>query len=189
MEAKYLTAVQLAALRSVMDDDAWLLLWVMLETGLRVGDAVALKRTQVRKDGIHYKAQKTGKRGVAPISAALYKELRGDGTWYIFPGRKEGTHLSRQAAWKRIKTAASRSGIDADGVSPHAMRKVFAVETFREKGMRATREALQHSSNDTTEIYAFADWNTGDKARLPLLRSDLKTIIGMVLKAIGKEDI
>lgn len=185
MEAKYLTAVQLSALRSVMDDASWLLLWVMLETGLRVGDAVSLKRAQVRKDGIHYKAQKTGKRGIAPISAALYSALKGDGSQgYIFKGRQEGTHLSRQAAWKRIKTAAARCGIDAEGVSPHAMRKVFAVETFREKGMQATREALQHSSKDTTEIYAYADWNTGEKARLPLLRSDLKTIVAMVIKAL-----
>lgn len=185
MEAKYLTSSQVARLRAVMSDADWLLLWVMMETGLRVGDAVSLKHSQITKKGIHYRAQKTGKKGLAPISSALYMALRGDGSAaYIFKGRAEGTHLSRQAAWKRIKKAAERSGLEKDGVSPHAFRKVFAVETFREKGMQATREALQHSNRDTTEIYAFADWNTGDNAKKPLLRSDLKTIVKMVLQSI-----
>lgn len=186
MEAKYLSAVQVSALRSVLTADSWLLVWVMLETGLRVGDAVCLRRSSVREDGIHYKAQKTKKRGVAPISDDLRRSLlSATEKGYIFKGRKDG-HLSRQAAWKRIKTAAARAGIDPEGVSPHAFRKVFAVETFREKGMEATRAALQHTNKDTTEIYAFADWNTGEKANLPLTRGDLKTIIGMVLKAIPK---
>lgn len=189
MEAKYITASQIAELRAVMSEGDWLLIWVMLETGLRVGDAVALKRSNVRADGVHYTAQKTGKRGVAPISDSLRRALvASTSSGYIFKGRKAGAHLSRQAAWKRIKKAAARCGIDADGVSPHAFRKVFAVETFREKGMQATREALQHTNRDTTEIYAFADWNTGDKANLPLTRGDLKVIVGMVLKAIPKED-
>jgi integrase/recombinase XerD len=188
MESKYLTAAQISQLRSVMSDEDWLLLWVMMETGLRVGDAVSIRRASVRADGIHYTAQKTKKKGLAPISSALRAALLATGgKGFIFKGRKEGTHLSRQAAWKRIKTAAARCGLDADGVSPHAFRKVFAVETFREKGMQATREALQHTNRDTTEIYAFADWNTGDKANLPLTRADLKTIVGMVLKALPKE--
>lgn len=188
MEAKYLTAVQVSALRSVMSDGDWLLLWLMMETGLRVGDAVSVKRSAIRKDGLHYTAQKTGKKGVAPISDALRAALLGACTkGYIFRGRKAGAHLSRQAAWKRVKTAAKRCGIDVDGVSPHAFRKVFAVEMFREKGMQATREALQHSNRDTTEIYAFADWNTGDKANIPLTRGDLKTIVSMVIKALPKE--
>lgn len=189
MEAKYLTAAQIARLRAVMSEADWLLLWVMMETGLRVGDAVSIRRSAVRTDGIHYTAQKTKKKGVAPISKELRAALLSSvSKGYIFKGRKEGTHLSRQAAWKRIKTAAARCGLDADGVSPHAFRKVFAVETFREKGMQATREALQHTNRDTTEIYAFADWNTGDKANIPLTRADLKTIVGMVIKALPKRD-
>lgn len=184
MEAKYLTAAEVSALRSVMDDDAWLVFWVMLETGLRVGDAVALKRGALQSDGLHYRAQKTGKRGCAPISAALRRALSSRGSGWLFKGRKIGTHITRQAIWRRIKEACRRCGIDAHGVSPHAMRKVFAVETFRELGMDATRTALQHSNRDTTEIYAYSDWNSGEKGDLPLTRKDLKMIVGLVIKAL-----
>ena len=166
-----------------MSQGEWLLAWVMLETGLRVGDAVALRRSALKADGIHYRAQKTNKPGVASVSEALREALRG-APGYIFPGRKPGTHLTRQAAWKRIKKACERAGVDPFGVSPHAFRKVFAVETYRSEGMEATRQALQHSARDTTEIYAFADWATGENADKPLTRRDLRLIVGMVIKAL-----
>lgn len=166
-----------------MSDTEWLLAWLMLETGLRVGDAVALRRSALKSDGIHYRAQKTNKQGVARVSGALREALRG-AHGYIFPGRKPGTHLTRQAAWKRIKKACIRAGVDPFGISPHAFRKVFAVETYRAEGMEATRQALQHSARDTTEIYAFADWSTGENADKPLTRRDIRLIVGMVLKAL-----
>ena len=188
MEAKYLTSAEVARLRAVMDDETWLVFWVMLETGLRVGDAVALTRKNLRGDRIYYRAQKTGKRGSAAISPDLMKALKARGDGYLFKGRKNDTHLTRQAVWKRIKRACERALLSGEGVSPHAMRKVFAVETFRERGMEATREALQHGSRDTTEIYAFSDWNTGEKKDIPLTRGDLKTIVGLVVKALSYHD-
>lgn len=184
MEAKFIPSAELAALRSVMDADTWAVFWLMIETGLRVGDAVALKRGALQGDGIHYRAQKTGKRGVAPISDALRAELRKRGSGYLFRGRKPNTHITRQAVWACIKRACVRCGINADGISPHAMRKIFGVETFRTLGMEATRAALQHSSKDTTEIYAFADWNSGEKGDIPLTRKDLKMIVGLVIKSL-----
>ena len=66
------------------------------------------------------------------------------------------------------------------------MRKVFAVELYREKGFQAVQEALQHSFAATTEIYSFADWDTGKNADLPLTRRDLKLIVKMVLEALGR---
>lgn len=187
MRSKYLEESEIKKLRQALGKEAFLPLWVSLETGLRIGDVVSLKCSEVKQDGIHYKAAKTKKRGIAPISASLRRELNKRGKWLFPSPYKEGEHLTRQAVWARIKTAARQCDIDVEGVSPHSMRKAFAVETYRKKGFEAVKEALQHTHSSTAEIYAFADWNTGNNAEEPLKRRDLHLIVKMVLEAIGKE--
>ena len=76
--------------------------------------------------------------------------------------------------------------MDPEGVSPHTLRKVFAVELYREKGFKAVQEALQHTNGATTEIYSFADWSTGKNAEEPLKRKDLQLIVKMVIEALGE---
>lgn len=58
---------------------------VSLETGLRIGDVVALRRNQLDGQRIHFTASKTGKSGSKRISAQLAKQLRQiAGAVYIF---------------------------------------------------------------------------------------------------------
>lgn len=184
MKSEYINIDDIEAFRDRLTVVEWLPLWVMLETGLRVGDVVALRVCDVKADGIHYTAQKTGKKGVAKISKKLRDALPMRGRW-LFPGRN-GRHLTRQAVWYRVKKAAERAGQSANGKSPHSFRKTFAVELYRERGFRAVQNALQHDSAATTEIYSFADWNTGENACLPLLRKDMQLLVKMVLEALGK---
>ncbi len=187
MKSKYIETTELEKLRAVLAEEAWLPLWVSLETGLRIGDVVKLRRQNLQADGLHYKAQKTGKNGVARVSAELRRELAKKRGKWLFPSPyKKGQHLTRQAAWARIKAACKRAGVDPDGVSPHSLRKVFAVELYREKGFRAVQDALQHQSAATTEIYSFADWSTGDNAELPLRRKDMQLLVKMVIEALGE---
>lgn len=187
MKSRYVEKYELDKLRPLLAEEAWLPLWVSLETGLRIGDVVKLRRQNLQTDGLHYKAQKTGKNGVAKVSAVLRRELeRKRGKWLFPSSYKKGKHITRQCVWARIKTACKRAGIDPDGVSPHSLRKVFAVELYREKGFRAVQEALQHRNAATTEIYSFADWSSGERAELPLRRKDLQLIVKMVLEALGE---
>lgn len=184
MQAKYLEREEIEKIREVMSEERFLPLWVSLETGLRVGDVVAIKCRNVKEDGIHFRAQKTNKFGIAPISVALRKRLRKSGTW-LFPSPKDPKkHITRQAVWQRIKAAGKRAGLDLRGVSPHAMRKVFAVELYREQGFAVVKKALQHNNNATTEIYTFADWTTGENANIPLRRKDLALIITKCIEAL-----
>lgn len=186
MKSQYIEPKELEKLRAVSAAEAWLPLWVSLETGLRIGDVVKLRKANLKPDGLHYKAQKTGKNGVARISAALRRELTVRRGKWLFPSPyKKGEHITRQCAWARIKAACERAGVDPKGVSPHSLRKVFAVELYREKGFRAVKEALQHNSAATTEIYSYADWNTGENSELPLQRKDLALIVKMVIEALG----
>ena len=185
MKSRYVEQGELRKLREVLPAEYWLPFWVSLETGLRVGDVVKIKCKDVKEDGIHYVAEKTGKRGIAPISASLRKALNKKGK-YIFPSsRNKDKHLTRQAVWSRIKRGGERAGVDVEGLSPHTMRKVFAVDTYREKGFKAVKEALQHTNAATTEIYSFSDWSTGENAEKPLTRKDLQLIIKMCIEALG----
>lgn len=187
MKSKYLSPEDITKLKVSLTPEQWLPLWVSLETGLRVGDVVKLKLKDLKPDGLHYVAEKTGKKGVASVSQSLRKALQGRRGKYIFPSYKTPEkHLSRQAVWSRIKRAGERSGLDLEGVSPHAMRKAFAVELYRKKGFNVVKEALQHTNSATTEIYSFADWDTGENANLPLQRRDLRLIVRMVLEALGE---
>ena len=184
MRAIYLTPTQLKAIKDRMPIMHWQIFAIALETGMRIGDIVKLKCRDIKPDGVHYKAEKTGKRGIAQISATLRRQLMRKGDWLFPSPYKSGQHITRQAAWQRIKRACKQAGIEADGISPHSLRKVFAVETYREKGFAAAQKALQHANAATTEIYAFADWATGENAEEPLTRRDLTLIIKMVLEAI-----
>ena len=185
MKSKYIEQNEIDALRGSISAEAWLPLWVALETGLRVGDVVKLRRANLKEDGLHYRAQKTRKSGVAKISSELRQRLRGRGKWLFPSPYKAGEHITRQCVWARIKAAAKIAGVDPKGISPHSLRKVFAVELYRERGFKAVQEALQHNNSATTEIYSFSDWSTGENANEPLQRRDLQLIVKMVLEALG----
>jgi integrase/recombinase XerD len=139
---------------------AWLPLAVSLATGLRIGDVLALRRVNVHDDHVDFLAAKTGKVGRASITPQLACELRRNaagGKW-CFPGRDPAKHLTRQAAWYRMKVAAKRGGVSAAGVSPHACRKTFAVNTLHQTGsIEAVQERLQHEYITDTCLYAFSD--------------------------------
>lgn len=185
MQSKYLEEIEVEKLREVMSEERFLPLWVSLETGMRVGDCVAIQNKNVKPDGIHFRAQKTNKYGVAPISEDLRKRLKGRKGKWVFPSPSDPEkHITRQAVWSRIKSAGKKAGLDLRGVSPHAMRKVFAVELYREQGFQAVKKALQHNNNATTEIYTFSDWTTGENANIPLQRKDLELIIRKCLEAL-----
>ena len=187
MRTIYVTTDQVEKIAAHLSPWEWLALWVSAETGLRVGDVVALQWKQVSLSGILFRAKKTGKQGFAPISEKLSRELqlsRRASRW-VFPSpRDPAKHLTRQAVWYRVKRACERSGIDPEGIAPHSFRKYFAVETFKREGLKATQAALQHDRTITTEEYAISDFITGENANLPLLRRDLVLIIKLVAAAI-----
>ena len=107
---------------------------------------------------------------------------------WCFPSPKnKGEHITRQALHTRLKSACKRAKLSADGISPHSMRKNFAVELYHKEGIESVVKALQHESLTTAEIYALADWLTGDNAKKPLLREDIVRIIEAVISALDKK--
>ena len=189
MKTIFLDEEQVETIAAHLPADAWLPLWIAAETGLRIGDVVSLKRSSICGLEIHYTAQKTGKGGVAAISAELGAAIahfaaRSRRRW-LFPSPKDPRkHLTRQACWYRVKRACENAGVDPEGIAPHSFRKHFAVKLYREKGLKAVQNALQHDRATTTEIYALSDFSTGKNAKQPLLRRDLQFIIEQVTAAV-----
>lgn len=188
MKTRYLTPDEVRRLAAASSAEEWLPLRVAVETGLRIGDVLKIRAGDFVRGGVRYRAQKTGKLGRAALSdelvLALYRSSRG--TRWCFPSPRDSRrHLTRQACWARMKRAAKRAGVDPLGVSPHSLRKVFAVELLRRSNLGEVQRALQHDRLDTTELYALADWATGSNAELPLTRGDLPRIVGQILALFG----
>lgn len=148
-----------------MQYDNMLAIKTSIETGLRIGDVVALPRAALSGTTIKYTASKTGKSGTKQISADLAKRLCkiAAGEW-LFPGRKEGTHRTRQAVWRDVKQVAASMGMNAQ-ISPHSARKTYAVELYNKRGLPAVQRELQHSRAETSMLYAFS-------AAAPTARAD-----------------
>ena len=199
MRSKYIKDNDIERLRRVVSQDAWLPLEISLETGLRIGDVVSLRKSSVRRSRsgvytIKYKAAKTGKTGEARISKSLGARLKArakaaDGLFLFPPGRRGGKspHLTRQACWARMKQAARRAGLDRDGVSPHSLRKNFAVALMHERGLEAVRAALQHSDEAVTRIYAYADSIMQTDSDEPIRWRDLEILVSYILERLREK--
>ena len=181
MRSKFLTEKEIAALARVIPLEEWLPWQIAIETGLRIGDVCKLKWGDLSGRELSYVAEKTGKPGKAAVSeetaARLRRMRRGSEDW-IFPSpRIPGSHITRQALWKRLKAACVRCRLNADGISPHSFRKVYGVREYKLHGLSAAQAGLQHSDIGTTEIYAMADWLSGENADEPLRRRDLAVVV------------
>lgn len=131
---------------------------VCVDTGLRVGDVVALRTDQLAPQFWITEA-KTGKRRRVNLTDFLLKALKAQaGKTWVFPSPKDETrHRTRQAVWYDVKRAAKAFRLPQN-VAPHSLRKVYAVQLLeRCKGnIGRVQRALNHSDAATTYIYAMA---------------------------------
>lgn len=130
---------------------------VCLHTGLRVGDVVSLKTSQIKRMFVVREA-KTGKvRRVGLPDSLARQVLAQAGPEWAFPGSGKTGHQTRQAVWKDIKRAAKAFRLPQN-VGPHSLRKVYAVELLAKYGdLQRVQRALNHSDQAVTLIYAMAD--------------------------------
>lgn len=137
-----------------------LVLRVQLSTGLRVGDAVALKTADLQKPRFSIQEQKTGKRRTVTLPADLRRALvRQAGTYYVFPHRYTGLrHRTTSAVYKDLRRASEVATRGKCRMSTHTARKWWAVEQFRRTGdLRKVQKLLNHGDIAVTMIYALAD--------------------------------
>lgn len=136
-----------------------LLLMLSYVCGLRVGEAVSLRVSQVNIDRMQLRINseaKGGKHRILPLDKSQvdlfvqycknYGELE-----YIFSGQNGG-HISKRTAEKIYSSACMKSGVVPTGF--HTLRHSFATHLI-EMGydIHLVRKLMGHKSIRTTEIY------------------------------------
>lgn len=157
MRTEYLLEKEVDLVLAALMPQNRLIMRTCLQTGLRLGDVLQLTPDRL-KPHFWVTEQKTGKKRQVGIPEPLLSDLRKNaGKLWVFPGKKEGHHKTRQAVWKDVKRAAKAFRIDAN-IAPHSARKVYAVNLMKKYGdIERVRRALNHSSESVTLIYAMAD--------------------------------
>jgi len=75
----------------------------------------------------------------------------------LFVGR-QGTRLSAQSIWKRLRARSLQAGMTAP-VHPHMLRHSFASHVLQSSGdLRGVQELLGHANISTTQIYTRLDF-------------------------------
>lgn len=130
-------------------------------TGLRIGDVLAL-RTEIACKGQRFtvRESKTGKSRRIYIPRLLHSQMVAQaGEIWVFPSPKNPEkHRTRQAVWADIKRAAKAFRLPQN-VSPHSLRKIYAVEQWESTGdLGKVGKLLNHSEYhpETTMLYAMA---------------------------------
>lgn len=157
MKTEYLLEREVALVLAALTPINRLVMRTALQTGLRLGDVLALTPDRL-KPHFWVTEQKTGKKRQVGLPEPLLSDLRENaGEYWVFPGRNPRKHHTRQAVWKDVKRAAEAFRLPQN-VGPHSARKVYAVELRKRYGdMERVKRALNHSSEAVTMIYAMAD--------------------------------
>ena len=131
-----------------------LVVWVLLDTGLRVHEFCALRRDNVQwqenclivwgKGGWY---GHKGKRRVVPLTARARRLLE------VHFCTNEGIGLSKRTAQRLVKRVANQAMITKP-VTPHILRHSFAVNCVKRGVSTASlKKILGHDRLETTEIY------------------------------------
>jgi len=139
------------------------LLLTVYGSGLRISELASLKTTDVDSVSMRVlvrngKGQKDRYTILSEASLLAlrdywrrYRPQSPDG--YIFPGSKNIGHITGDAVWNVIKSAAGRMGIQKN-VSPHTFRHCFATHLLEDGySLLQIKELLGHSSIQSTTIY------------------------------------
>lgn len=137
------------------------LLRLMLESGLRVGEVVALRPEHL--DMTTCKLTVRDGKGSKDRTLWINDDLRDEiGAWlerrpespFLFPTR-DGNQVQTRYMRSMVKRLARQAGVDEwERVSPHTLRHTFATDLLREtKNLRLVQKALGHSDISTTQIY------------------------------------
>ena len=87
---------------------------------------------------------------------------------FVFPGTRDGRHLTARSIQKVFRDACVRAGIRKHA-TVHTLRHSFATHLLEGgTGLRYIQELLGHSSSRTTEIYTHVSSGELRRIRSPL---------------------
>lgn len=158
MRSEWVPKGEIEKVLAALEGENRLALEISLATGLRIGDVLALKTDKIKRR-FSIKEEKTGKtRNVYLPKELLERCLRIAGRYYVFEGRFDPRkHRTRQAVFKDLQKAAAAFRVKKH-ISPHSMRKIFAVDYYTKcVDIKKVQHLLNHSYEGVTYLYAMAD--------------------------------
>lgn len=132
---------------------------VSLETGLRVSDVLGIRAEQIKQKSFTVTERKTGKKRKVRLSPELLQALREiTGSVYVFEHRTDCNKTrTRQAVYTDLKRAQKALRLTGS-LSPHSMRKNYAVALLRKTGdIQQVKKSLNHTHIEDTLLYALSD--------------------------------
>ena len=125
--------------------------------GLRIGDILNLKLSDIVKDGERYRLdiveQKTGKRRTFTVPREILEYINNYANHYKIKTTEPLFAISERAVQKQLKLVTDYLGMK--GIGTHSFRKYFATSIYLENGynIELVRTLLQHSSSAITQKY------------------------------------
>jgi integrase/recombinase XerD len=137
---------------------AWTLFVALVDTGLRIEEALSLECERVDLERLTVTVRGKGSRDrMVPISTegrkALFRLMAKRESRYVF-STDDGERLSYRNAYRDLKAVCRLAGVRGPHVRPHCVRHYFAVSYLRAGGdiYRLSR-ILGHTSIATTQLY------------------------------------
>jgi integrase len=136
--------------------------------GLRIGDIVNLRLTDIVRDGNRYRLniveQKTGKSRTFTVPNEIYTFLQ---SYALDSGIKTNQRLfdiTVRAVQKHLQLTCENLGLNE--ISTHSFRKFFSVSIYNSSGynVELVRTLLQHSSIAITQHYLSVNSEVVEKA-------------------------
>ena len=139
-------------------------------SGLRISDILRLKIRDIRgKTEIRIREKKTGKEKIFPVNTELGKALaaycegKKDYEYVVPSARVKDKAVSREYAYRVIKSAGEAFGLDSLGT--HSMRKTFGYHFYlQRKDIVLLMRILNHSDQSKTLRYIGIEQTTIDEA-------------------------
>jgi integrase/recombinase XerD len=142
------------------------LLELLAATGLRVSELMGLTFKAAMASDIFLTIRgKGGRERMVPVSdrsravlqdyvAMLKKQSEKAPSKWLFPSHGRSGALTRQHFALELKALARFAGLDANRISPHVLRHVFASDLLAKGAdLRAVQQMLGHADIATTQIY------------------------------------
>ncbi|WP_169785176.1 tyrosine-type recombinase/integrase [Campylobacter curvus] len=169
---KFLNAIDTADFK-VNTNRNRLIIKIIVFTGIRVSEALNLKRKDISEDGELYVIRIRGKGNkyrIVMIKRALIEDLLDtiainyiNKEGYLFINKK-GTRLTQAYVSRIVEQILFRAGIRKEKNGAHMLRHTFATLLYKkQKDLVLVQEALGHASLNTSRIYTHFD---NDKLKL-----------------------
>lgn len=144
------------ALKKFCSERDYIMFLIGINTGLRVGDLLKLKISDVkRKKRVVVKEGKTKKQRTLNLTN-IYDEIQDyvqtvDSEW-LFPSRKGDKPITTTQAYRQLQKASDMAEVDSIGT--HTMRKTFGYWYYKQtRDVASLQKILNHYSPQETMLY------------------------------------